>query len=392
MRYILLSLVGIFFSCANNTAEIKNKKEGDLTSTFELHLLDTKKIYLDDDTAPKIRCSQMFVDSSGVRQLTFLNIYNNSIYFYNYESTQFIKKIEFNKKGKHEVLKPKGYYIKNLDSIYIYDNKTIEVLITNKMSEVINRISLRGKEDSKFWFEKYPQYNLETVKPFIETSGELLLTGVFYNLPHALINKKKFMARINLTTNHVKFDHTYPIDIYGNDYNWTGGLYTDVYSQIHPTMNKIIYSFPASHDLYVTDLFSDDCEKVYAGSNFSNKIKSINKEIEKTSMNDISQHIIENDSYAAILYDKYREVYYRFFRKAIPYSSIHTKWEEKPVSIIIMDKDFQYLGETTLGKWSEWHWENSFVTEEGLNIEYLDRDDIDESALNLKVFIPKKTN
>ena len=54
-----------------------------------------------------------------------------------------------------------------------------------------------------------------------------------------------------------------------------------------------------------------------------------------------------------------------------------------------MDKDFKYLGETILGIERQYHWKNAFVTEEGLNIEYLDAGDIDEVNLILKIFIPK---
>ena len=43
-----------------------------------------------------------------------------------------------------------------------------------------------------------------------------------------------------------------------------------------------------------------------------------------------------------------------------------------------MDEQFNYLGETPLGTSDEWNWSNSFVTEEGLNIEYIDKADLEE--------------
>lgn len=60
------------------------------------------------------------------------------------------------------------------------------------------------------------------------------------------------------------------------------------------------------------------------------------------------------------------------------------------IAVIIMDSNFNYLGETVIGASEEWNWQNTFVTEEGLNIEYLDRKDIAEENINFKIFIPKK--
>jgi hypothetical protein len=53
-----------------------------------------------------------------------------------------------------------------------------------------------------------------------------------------------------------------------------------------------------------------------------------------------------------------------------------------------MDKNFNYLGETTIGKGDkEWFWQNSFVTKEGLNIEYIEKDS--EEYLTFKIFTIK---
>lgn len=57
-----------------------------------------------------------------------------------------------------------------------------------------------------------------------------------------------------------------------------------------------------------------------------------------------------------------------------------------------MDKHFKYLGETTLGTFYEWNWTNSFVTKEGLNIEYIDENDVDERYMSFKIFTPENYN
>jgi hypothetical protein len=59
----------------------------------------------------------------------------------------------------------------------------------------------------------------------------------------------------------------------------------------------------------------------------------------------------------------------------------------------MMDEQFNYLGETVLGAWEDWNWENSFVTSEGLTMEYIEHDaDFEEQYLILKTLTVEKIN
>ena len=44
--------------------------------------------------------------------------------------------------------------------------------------------------------------------------------------------------------------------------------------------------------------------------------------------------------------------------------------------------------ETGRGTGEDWQWENSFVTKEGLNIEYIDDKDLSEMYMTFKTFVP----
>jgi hypothetical protein len=54
-----------------------------------------------------------------------------------------------------------------------------------------------------------------------------------------------------------------------------------------------------------------------------------------------------------------------------------------------MDEEFKYLGETVIGTGEDWYWQNSFVTKEGLNIEYIEKN-FEEVFLTFKTFNIKK--
>ncbi|WP_081997732.1 DUF4221 family protein [Wocania ichthyoenteri] len=389
--HILVLITLLFYSCTDSVS-IMNTKKGQMKAVKELRQVSAKSFLLDTDTAPKPLYIQMINDSLGNRQLSFLNNYNNSIYIYNYETPEFIKKITFDKNGPNAVKKPKGFHIKNTDSIYIYSDFLFEVLLANNKGEVLNKISLTGGADprkSSLWTSTYATYYVKTVTPFIETPKALLLTGLFENdITDSTINKFKFTAHIDFKFDKIDFTHTYPPSLHGSDIVWGGGLFSEVFPQLHPDGKIIIYSFPVSHDLYIADIYGNTYKKVYAGSNFASTIMSLPKKHIR-SKEKVRSNFVRQDMYAAILYDKFRKVYYRYLRKAIPNAPLNQSWKEKEIAVIIMDKDFNYLGETVLGTEREWHWQNSFVTKEGLNIEYLDNSDIDEVNLTLKIFIPE---
>ena len=393
MRINILSsyiLFLILLGCTNRVIRVVNEKNGKLIPLVNLEIVSSKKYALDYESAPKPQYTQIYSDLNGIRYFTFLNKYNNSIYFYDYLNESYVKKISFNKKGVDEVKGLMGYYIYSLDSIFLYSKPLVQILIGNKEGKILNRISLKNNKP-KDWFKYYPQYVPYTVSPFIKRTNEIILTGQYlYSLPESSINSFKFTTRVDLKTNHVSFNYSYPLTLYGSNYNWNGRLFTEVFTELHPDGDKLIFSFPVSHDLYIADLNSEVYQKVYSGSNNIKEICSLNKEPIKTSDMTSQMHFVQQDTYSAIIYDKYRKVYYRYVLLGKPDATINESWREKPVSVIIMDKDFNYLGETKIGIGErEWFWQNSFVTEEGLNIEYIEKD-IDEHYLNLRIFKIKK--
>lgn len=387
IRLYSISLVLLLASCADNTISIKNEKKGKLKSSIELIANGEKKFYLDSETAPKSPYMQIFTNADGERMLTFLNPYKSAIYFYNYEDTTYIRKIVYEREGANAILRPAGYYIKSLDSIYVYNMPMTEVDLANSDGQVKKRISLRTDEPD--WPDRYPQYLLKTVNPLILKDDKLLLTGqTFRSLPVSRIDDFKFAAYINIQTDEVRFCYIYPKEIYGSNSNWEGGLSTQVYPALS-SKGEIIHSFPASHNLYLYKEGTNIPRKVYAGSNVATTIHSINYDEPRKTPDELClSHYLQEDMYGAIIYDPYRKMYYRFLIRGIPNASIKTSIEEKLINIIIMDENFNYLGETTLGKGKEWNWANSFITQEGLNIEYIDAKDINEDYLILKTFIP----
>lgn len=395
IRTILVAMILIVASCSNQVI-VENYKKGQLNGSQQLDQVGFKDFLLDGETAAKPYYMEITKDSSGVRQFTFLNEYNNSIYFYQYDDMSYIQKISFEKEGVNAVELPMGYHIKNMDSIYVY-SRLQKVVLANAQGEVKHQMSLSDGYNmmsyNKQWAYKYPEFYVETVTPFIPTPNSLLLTGQFSgDLPDEILDTFNFTAQIDYRLSDVAYMHGYPYAVFGDNVNWGEGLFMEVFPALHHSNKKMVYSFPTSHDLFVADIGNNSYEEFYGGSNFAGDIYSIDRKSGKATAEEIKSSFVRQDMYAAIIHDKFRKVYYRFLRKALPNASVETSWKDKTIAVILMDEDFDYLGETILGTERNWHWQNSFVTKEGLNIEYVADKDVEESNISLKIFLPKKNN
>ncbi|RRN77933.1 DUF4221 domain-containing protein, partial [Pseudoxanthomonas sp. SGD-10] len=218
-------------SCTENKAvKIENLKKGQLTRKYELIESSKKKFKLDSLTSPMVQCSQVYMDSSGNRNFTFLNKNNKIIYVYNYHNSALVKKIPVN---TTDIGNAQGYFIQSEDSIYVYDKSFMSLSLINRKGNVLKKLSLIDNKNLKKspWYFNYPQYDPQTATSFIKTPTELLFIGQYMeSLPDSLVDKFKFIAHINLKTDKITYTNLYPKTLYGSNYNWDGQLYTQVYA------------------------------------------------------------------------------------------------------------------------------------------------------------------
>lgn len=380
-----LWIILLLAACSSNQKEVKNKYYGKLVGTKRLINSGKKCFRLDTETKVKPLYTQLFTDKEGNSLLTFLNSRKNSIYFYDYSDTTYIKQIVFEREGANALMSASAYYIKNPDSIYVYNRSGMEIVLANNMGQIHNRIPLWDKNDKK-WGMHYPQYLFSSVVPLMLTDNLLLLPG-FAPFPEILADRENFhfTACLSLKTNQVEYYHTYPKELFGNGYNWGGDLLQLPYPAITPE-GKIVHSFPNSHDLYISDCNGYVIKKEYGGSNKVKMIHSIDHESKNTPKEMVYDCYIKQDFYAAILYDPFHKVYYRYLLHGIPDANQQTPINSKPLTIIVMDENFRYLGEKEIGTGVEWNWTNSFVTKEGLNIEHIGTRLEDDDYLTFGLF------
>ncbi|MCM1110374.1 MAG: DUF4221 domain-containing protein [Clostridium sp.] len=221
----------------------------------------------------------------------------------------------------------------------------------------------------------YPQ----TITPYIVKSKYHYLQGV--NGPEIEKSKPGTSIVYDWESDSVMMGNVYP-QCYG-DYNsitlnW--GMFAYRLTSIVVNDNgEITTNFPASDSLYVYNPFTGSRKSYFAGLTEPIEIKPH----ENKSYEDIFINFIINYQYSGIVYDRYRQLYYRIVLHPYPNYDAENLREEcrkKPVSIVILDNEFNKVGETILPD-KLYYASNVFVTNEGLNIQAVsDDDDIMEFA------------
>ncbi len=137
--------------------------------------------------------------------------------------------------------------------------------------------------------------------------------------------------------------------------------------------NKHIYSFAAEPNIFSLDIVSGKID-VFAGRSQSDT--SENKFIsKKTALDaDIKLQILATTSqYERILFDKYRNLYYRFFVPQLPEkdaNGLYNSFGDKRRVLMVFDQDFNIIGEYLLPpkKFGDY---GAFVGKKGLYLPHL---------------------
>lgn len=180
--------------------------------------------------------------------------------------------------------------------------------------------------------------------PIIYHNSNIFISGVLLGLS----NDYKPVLKINTQDSTIKQVFKYP-NI--KDYSTNGNLlysYYRYYSTYNSQKNLFVYSFPISDSLHITNYKNIDTV-VYAGSNHVKTINSSNKDNTFDNFNFIDA---TRNSYYSILYDKYRNVYYRFVRLAIDKDVAHQSaakdLSRRKLAIVILDKNFNKIGDVLI--------------------------------------------
>lgn len=324
-------------------------KESDKVVTFKLN----------NHTKSSINVMSLFTDSAGREYLTFQNPGQNEILFYDIHTRELAMVVNPEVEGNNGVGFYTGYYIQSLDSIFITSYGSTITLI-NRDAKIIDRFPYDKAQDS-ILLENYCAISF-VYKPIINIDNKL------YIMPscNRWAEKKPVCAYIDLSDRTVQAftGFEYPTFPGADNKAKLSGIENDVSRCFDG--RRFVYAFYYDEDIYVVSPDHQSIRRVKVKSKYIDKVKLLN-DYELT-----EKEMCENPNYGNLIYDKYRNVYYRI---AYPETEIEKNvrtmellmYGRKKFSIIILDQDFNTIGETLFPEY-QYNSAVMFIREEGLYI------------------------
>jgi Domain of unknown function (DUF4221) len=256
----------------------------------------------------------------------------------------------------------RGFYIHNFDSIFLLHDYRISIIDTSeniKYTKIINSPESEELPDTIYgnFGGNFPlSYSAKTRTLFcMQYSGRSSVRELkFYQLP---IEASLSLSDSVFKSIPVNYPKIYTTGFYGEA--------TDAFRLVNGNLH--IYSFNADPNVYTYDIVSEKKMVYECKSAFDkNSIKQIGEDV-KEDMNKKMDHLINSPLYLNMLYDKYRNCYYRFFYKPLPVKNedgSYNSFESKELSCVVLDKDFNKIKEYDIG--GKYLWYYSIVSNKGL--------------------------
>lgn len=350
-------MVKVLFCC-------KSEKEREqLVDVGEVKLIPGSEIRfpLDNETTYRTFFVNTFNDSDK-ELLIFLSLNKPSLQFFDIRKQTLIKEIMLQKEGPNGVGSPTGALVLSWDSIFIVSSSHYLVSLINDKGNVIRSYPLLNGQS----------YNENTgmLLPFTISPPQKIGSKIYFNVaPDRDVYKTSYYEGstnliLDVNTGEHSYFNSYPVEFKKGVWGVAATNFSTVFN---PRLNKFVYSFAISDSLVVYDHHTNSIERFNARSRLITKsLLPMKKPLNEHDL----EYALETPYYGAIVYDKYRNLYFRFVRHSISFKNDKgetNQFHMKPLSVIILDDSFNIIGESKLeeNKYLDYIY---FVTEEGFYI------------------------
>lgn len=359
IKYLLsLFLVVLTFSCSPMT----NSDRYSLERTDEVLSFPV----IEEVRAPQI--TVFLFKEKGENYLSFQNLPKSEILIYSMKSQSLVKRLCLNTEGDNSVLGGfGGYYIADMEHIYIPSMYVSKIFVVDTAGVVKRKIDYSTTKDG------------QQLKPFMPSDkSQIVFIGDDLYIPQTVnlrlgdkaIERSPIKVVLDTIENTSEaLPMRFPPLINYKDFG-TVGAFGAEYSFCYDG-NRFIYSFDADEDLYLTTSAHEKVEKKKAKSKYIDHVtvfRSTEGNFQK-----MVRAQCEHASYGKILYDKYRDVYYRFVYPPCDTSDYFGDYVEllrsgrKRFSIMILDNKLNVVGETFFPAYT-YNPNLSFILEDGLYV------------------------
>lgn len=356
---LLFTLISIIsFSCTKKENNYKN-------DNYKNYLNGELRITLDSISNYEFNYIQPII-FEGEEQLVNLNKVANTLDFYNINNGTFISRIFLSEDEKFGTFTPQGFYYHNKDSIFLFPQMTLNnTLLLNRKGQVKKKYYFPIPEDSN-----HPMalnHSSMPSSPTIYYKNKLYASiGTLKSTSHGNgidPNTKKYLIA-DLLNSEIKINNTisYPKSYhYKHTTNHHAVLLRDYVKN-----DFFVSSYPLLDSIYIYDMNLDLVNSRIAKSKYIENFTTVPR---NTPVEDYPKYIVSESSYGRLIYDSYKQLYYRFvligrfFDESADFES--TSSRKNKFSVLILNKDFEVLNEVDFPGSTYFNY-SAFVGEKGL--------------------------
>ncbi|MEA3504978.1 MAG: DUF4221 family protein [Bacteroidota bacterium] len=361
MQKLVSFIVIVFlFGCANENQP--NRVNNNVLSQT-LIAADTLVIPAPFPSIPHTYCLQV-LKINNVKYLARKSDNTNSIELINLKTKKIEEKWVYKLEGPDGIGDMNGFYILNRDTIFVGGLYRTWIKRSNSKGKIFKTISLDknsvGKRSSIYRVES----RISTRKPILKCGRDLFIPVDEWNSNKYEVTDEPviFYAKYHIGANYcslvkLPFPKVYQGKIWGNFLMINSSVYNE-------RTEQIVFSFSLCNDLCTYDIEADSMTEHpngYLNETFVTK---------KASDNYI-RYVLKNPYFSQVLYDKYRNVYYRLYLEAIPEERMKQVdlriMHYAPATVYIYDSTFKVIGEKRLPVNKHFLFDY-FVDEKGLYI------------------------
>ncbi|GAB4110699.1 MAG: hypothetical protein OHK0057_31880 [Thermoflexibacter sp.] len=362
-----LFIISIAISCKDTTKETSsNLLEMSSVELFNLsNNIGNKQATLEQSEIINIPIDSVslnhslypvYYDADTIHYYITANANQHSLDFYDINKRILTKRVYFKKEGAEGVPDLRYFFIKNMDSVFVLSRNYKQIVLINSKGNLLARTNIHIKDGDDM---------AHSLSCPIDLRDSFLIVPKLKPVTPMEMVGTNVIAGINIYTGKV-IEYELKLPPAFEKKQAPIGSYLPSFALLNDKINvrfgllSTIYQYDIkTEQTTVIPLKSKFQEQAITLSEYSDFIKMASEVGEKED--------IEKASYQNLMYDSYRQVYYSVFFEGIDMinkaSGKKNSYDDKPISIIIADKDFRYLGEKRLGVG---YFRNFLVTKDGL--------------------------
>jgi hypothetical protein len=372
MRYILVfTYIFILFSC---------QKDKGLKIDNDIEITDT--IIIENPKSSSYMSYNNQLKDDTLIQLNYAN--TNSIDLFSLNDKNHVKNISFKSNGPQGVGNIQGFFYKNKDSIYLFNDTQVVLVDDEKQKQSI--YDIKGDYD-EIW---YPLKISNGGMPYVDSNKIFFGKTDFEKMTSNRYYQADLLMSFDLATKEkMQYDIHFPSTYLDNCWQMNQADFSYTFNNKD---DYLVFSFTANPNIFVFSYKTNKLKEVI-NLEYSFEPKPINCEnVDDPTRSRV--HYMTNPVFKYFVYDDYRDVYYRFIKKPLSDKDANKiKFDrKKPLYksdyiLQVFDQEFQPIAQQEL-KSPNFLVHDFFVAKDGLYISLNNplKADFDENTLNYAKF------